>query len=97
VASLRGALGDQGDEEVHFVDEGFVVGAGQLVGLVLVRRRLVLVHIDDAVLHARLVAQVLGQGAGVERVLAVLRGTCELCSGDTHTHIGMMFDTCQAL
>lgn len=68
----RWTLSNESNEEVHVVDEGFVVGAGQVFGLVLVCGGGVIVHVDEAVLHARDVAQVLLQVLGFEGVLAVL-------------------------
>lgn len=68
----RWALSNESNEKVHVVNEGVVVRAGQVFGLVLVCGGGVIVHVDEAVLHARDVAQVLWQVLGVEGVLAVL-------------------------
>lgn len=68
----RWALSNEGNEEVHVVDEGFIVGAGQVFGLVLVCGSGVVVHVDEAIFHARDVAQVLLQVLGFEGILAVL-------------------------
>lgn len=75
----RWALSNEGNEEVHVVDEGVVVGAGQVFGLVLVCSGGVIVHVDEAFLHARDVAQVLLQVLGFEGVLAVLWRWGEHC------------------
>lgn len=68
----RWALSNESNEEVHVVDEGVVVRTGQVFGLVLVCGGGVIVHVDEAILHARDVAQVLLQVLGFEGVLAVL-------------------------
>lgn len=69
---LRWALCDESDEEVHVVDEGVVVRAGQVFGLVLVGRSGVVVHIDEAVLHAGNITQVGWQVLGVKGILFLL-------------------------
>lgn len=47
----RRALRNESNEEVHVIDEGVVVGAGQVFGLVFVCSGRVAVHIDDTILH----------------------------------------------
>lgn len=73
----RWALCNESDEEVHVVDEGVVVGAGQVFGLVFVSSRSVVVHIDDTVLHTSDVSQILWQVGGIEGVFPVLWRRCE--------------------
>lgn len=68
----RWPLSNEGNEEVHVVNEGVVVGAGQVFGLVLVCGSGVVVHVDEAIFHARDVAQALLQVLGVEGILAIL-------------------------
>lgn len=47
----RRALRNESNEEVHVIDEGVVVGAGQVFGLMFVCSGGVVVHVDDAILH----------------------------------------------
>lgn len=75
----RWTLSNEGNEEVHVVDEGVVVGAGQVFGLVLVCGSGVVVHVDEAIFHPGDVAQVLLQVLGVKGVLAVLWRWSEHC------------------
>ena len=68
----RWALCNEGNEEVHVIDEGVVVGAGQVFGLMFVSSCLVIVHIDDTILHTSNVSQILWQVLCVKGVFPVL-------------------------
>lgn len=68
----RRALRNESNEEVHVIDEGVVVGAGQVFGLMFVRSSGVVVHVDDAILHTSDVSQVLWQVLGFEGVFSIL-------------------------
>lgn len=68
----RRALRNESNEEVHVIDEGVVVGAGQVFGLMFVRGGGVVVHVDDAILHTSDVSQVLWQVLGFEGVFSIL-------------------------
>lgn len=73
----RWALRNESDEEIHVVDEGVVVRAGEVFGMVLVGRRGVVVHVDEALLHTGHVTQVLWQGLGIEGIFSRLGQSCE--------------------
>lgn len=73
----RGALCNESDEEVHVIDEGVVVGVGQVFGLMLVSSCCVVVHIDETVLHTGNIAQILRQVFGVKWVFTILWGSCK--------------------
>lgn len=68
----RWALRNESNEEVHVIDEGVVVGAGQVFGLMFVCSGGVIVHVDDAILYTSDVSQVLWKVLGFEGVLSIL-------------------------
>ena len=70
--SFRGAQCNERNQEVHVIDEGVVVNVGQIMGLVLVSSLLVVVNVDNAVLHAGNVAQVRREFRGIEGVFPAL-------------------------
>lgn len=73
----RRTLRNESNEEIHVVDEGVVVGAGKVFGLVFVGSRGVMVDVDEAVLHTRDVSQVFWQFPCVERIHPRLWQRCE--------------------
>lgn len=73
----RWALCNESDEEVHVVDEGVVVGAGQVLGLMFVSSRGVVVHVDETVLHTGNISQILWQVLGIKGVFPILWRRCE--------------------
>lgn len=75
----RWALCNESNEEVHVVDEGVVVGAGQVLGLMFVSSRSVVVNIDETLLHTSNIFQILWQGLGIEGVFPILWRRCEDC------------------
>lgn len=77
VKDSRWALGNEGDKEVHVIDEGGIVGAGQVFGLMFVSSCSIVVHVDETVLHTSHVAQILWQVFGVKGVLSLLWRRCE--------------------
>lgn len=69
----RWALCNESYEEIHVVDEGVVVWVGKVFGLVFVGGSGIIVHVDEALLHAGHIAQVLWQGLGIEGIFPRLR------------------------
>lgn len=68
----RWALCNESNEEVHVIDEGVVVGAGQVFGLMFVSSCSVVVHIDETILHPSNITQILWQVSGIEGVVPIL-------------------------
>lgn len=73
----RWALCNEGDEEVHVVDEGVIVGAGHVFGLMFVSSCSIIVHIDKTLLHASNIAQILWQFLDIKGVFPILWRSCE--------------------
>lgn len=73
----RRALSNERNEEVHVIDEGVIVGAGQVFGLMFVSSCSVVIHVDETILHTGHVTQILWQVTGAERVVPVLWRSCE--------------------
>ena len=73
----RWALCNESNEEVHVVNEGVVVGAGQVFVLMFIGSSSVVVHEDDTILHTSNVSQILWQGLGIKGVFSVLWRSCE--------------------
>jgi len=68
----RWALRDQGDEEVHVIDESGKFWTGVVQRLVFISRCLVFVDKDNTILHASNVAKVRWEVLSAERILASL-------------------------
>lgn len=73
----RWALCNESDEEVHVVDEGVIVRAGHVFGLMFVSSCSVIVHIDDTILHASNIAQILWKVLRLKGVFPILWRSCE--------------------
>lgn len=73
----RWALCNESNEEIHVVDEGVVVWAGKVFGMVFVGSCGIIVHVDEALLHTSHIAQVLWQGLVIEGIFPSLRQRCE--------------------
>lgn len=93
----RGALCNQGNEEVHVIDEGVVIRPGQVLGLVFVGGLLVIVNIDEPLVHPGHIAKVLRQRFETEGVLILLGWGCKhwhrntgiRCTFSACTHINI--------
>lgn len=72
VEDSRWALCNESNEEVHVVDEGVVVGAGQVFGLMFVGSFSIVIHINDTILHTSNISQILRQVLGVKWVVPIL-------------------------
>ena len=57
---LRGAIRDESQDVAHVHRVGLQVGVGYAMGLLALQHLLVVIHIEDASLHADQVAQVGG-------------------------------------
>lgn len=79
VKDIRWALCDESNEEVHVVNEGVVIRAGQVFGLMLVSSCSIIVHIDDTILHTSNISQILWQVLTIKGIFPILRRMCEDC------------------
>lgn len=78
-AGLRGAISDESQDVAHVHCVGLQVGVGQAVGLLALQHLLVIVHKEDAPLHADQVAQVRGSIIQAVRVFLGQWGWVEVC------------------
>lgn len=78
-AGLRGAICDESQDVAHVHGVGLQVGVGQAVGLLALQHLLVIVHKENASLHANQVAQVGGSIIQAVRVFLGQRGRVEVC------------------
>lgn len=78
-AGLRGAIRDKSQDMAHVQCVGLQVGVGQAVGLLVLQHLLVIIHKEDAPLHADQVAQVGGSIIQAVRVFLGQRGRMEIC------------------
>lgn len=78
-AGLRGAICDESQDVAHVHGVGLQVGVGQAVGFLALQHLLVIVHEEDAPLHADQVAQVGGSIVQTVRVFLGQRGRVEVC------------------
>lgn len=67
---LRGAVGDHGQDVAQVYGEGLQVWVGEAVWLLLPQVFVAVVHVNDAVLHLHLVAEVLRDALHGVRVLS---------------------------
>lgn len=70
---LRGAVGDHSQDVAQVYGEGFQVRVGQAVWILLPQVLVAVVHVNDAVLHLQLVAEVLGDALHGVGVLSFVR------------------------
>lgn len=76
---LRGAIGDERQNVAHVHGVGLQVRVGQAVGLLAFQHRLIVIHKENASLHADQVAQVGGRVIQAVRVFRGQRGRVEVC------------------
>lgn len=75
----RGAIGDHGEDVAQVDGEGFQVGVGQAVRLLLFQSLSVVVNVNDPVFHLQLVVQVLRDSLQRVRVLTLVRERPDVC------------------
>lgn len=78
-AGLRGTIRDKSQDVAHVHRVGLQVGVGQVVGLLALQHLLVVIHKEDAALHADQVAQVGGSIIQAIRVFLGRWGRVEVC------------------
>lgn len=78
-AGLRGAIRDKSQDVAHVHRVGLQVGVGQAVGLLALQHLLVIIHEEDAPLHADQVAQVRRSIIQAVRVFLGQWGRMEVC------------------
>lgn len=78
-AGLRGAISDESQDVAHVHRIGHQVRVGQAVGLLALQHLLVIIHEEDAPLHADQVAQVGGSIIQAVRVFRGLWRRVEVC------------------